>query len=54
MAKKFEKGKAEPNATGPGFRTASFFRGNQFGKNVRPQSGGAKFNPGTFKTQHKG
>ncbi len=53
MAKSFSKSKSEPNAPGPGFRTPSFFRGNQFGKNIRP-GGGPKFNPGTFKTQHKG
>lgn len=50
----FQKGKSEPNATGPGFRTPSFIRGNQFGKSLRPSNQGAKFNPGTFKTQHKG
>lgn len=55
MTQNFQKGKDAPNATGPGFRTSSSFRGNMFGRNnIRPQNGGAKFNPGQFKTQHKG
>lgn len=51
--KKFEKGKTEPNAAAPAFQgRPNFFRGNKFGggKNMNQP----KFNPGTFKTQHKG
>lgn len=45
------KKKDKPGAM-VGFRTSSFFRGQMFKPGgMKP---GAKFNPSTFKTQHKG
>lgn len=51
MPKKYIKSKSKPNMPGPGFRTPSNFRSKSFspGGNRTP-----KFNPGLFKTQHKG
>jgi hypothetical protein len=61
MAKKFIKSKSTPNATGPGFRTSDHFKGSIFsgggskfsGNRQQPKNVKA-FNPGQFKTQHKG
>jgi hypothetical protein len=52
--KKLEKSKSEPvQQPNPVFKPQNFFKtGNKFGGNMR--GGGAKFNPGQFKTQHKG
>ena len=58
-AKKYSKKKAEPNQPGPGFRTRRDHKvkksiysggGSKFSKK-NPQ---VKFNPSTFKIQHKG
>jgi hypothetical protein len=52
--KTFIKAKEGKNQTGPGFRTHDFFKKSRFeGKAVsgNKQTG---FNPGLFKTQHKG
>jgi hypothetical protein len=44
--------KDDPNASGPGFRTSNSFRGKF---NVGKKGGfQAKFNPASFKVQHKG
>lgn len=50
---KGENTKSEKPNISSGFKAPTFFRGNQFGKNIRPGNA-SKFNPGTFKTQHKG
>jgi len=46
--KTFIKKKSAPAL---GFRTPSFFKGSKF--SGKPQAG-AKFNPASFRTQHKG
>lgn len=51
--KKPEKLKKEPPSAVPIFKAPNFFKVNKFGGNMK-QGGGARFNPGTFKTQHKG
>ncbi len=59
MVKKFIKSKSGPNAIGPKYRTPDHFLGSlpprmskfSGGKANRPNLG---FNPGQFKTQHKG
>jgi len=51
MAKNFIKKKEGPNQAGPKYRTSDFFKAKTFS----PKSSfGIKFNPSTFKTQHKG
>jgi len=52
--KKADPVKSEPvTPPSPIFKPQNFFKmGNKFGGNMR--GGGAKFNPGQFKTQHKG
>lgn len=52
MPKTFVKKKDKPNAPGPGFRTSKAFKGKIIGgKKQIPQ---ARFNPASFKVQHKG
>jgi hypothetical protein len=41
-----------PNATGPKYRTSKSFRGKNFAD--KKHNTQIKFNPGQFKTQHKG
>jgi hypothetical protein len=50
-----EPSKSEPvQPTSPVFKPQNFFKtGNKFGGNMR-SGGRPQFNPGTFKTQHKG
>jgi hypothetical protein len=44
--------KAGPNAAGPKYRTPVHFKGKKFsGKRQTPH---AKFNPTTFRVQHRG
>lgn len=53
----YQKGKEGKNATGPKFGTPDHFKGSLFsgGKsNVNLNKNFPKFNPGQFKTQHKG
>lgn len=55
--KSYQKAKSGKNQTGPGFRTHDFFKKSRFeGKNMTGSAANAKagFNPGQFKTQHKG
>jgi hypothetical protein len=58
--KNYSKSKDKPNQPGPGFRTASSFRGSIFSgggskfSGNKPQNIKVKFNPAQFKTQHKG
>lgn len=63
MTKTFNKSKAGKNAAGPKYRTPDHFKGSKFsdggGSNFGSQgkvhqSNQAGFNPGQFKTQHKG
>jgi len=60
MAKKYIKGKSQPNAAGPGYRTSDHFKGSVFSAGGSKFSGNKinnptpKFNPAQFKTQHKG
>ena len=62
MTKSYQKGKSEPNSTGPKYRTPDHFRAENFGrksifgggKTNKLGSSQPKFNPGQFKIQHKG
>lgn len=62
MTKTYQKGKDQKNAPGPGFRTPGGFSAtnvqqfSKFGGGPRQPSQlpKAKFNPASFKTQHKG
>jgi len=62
MTKSYIKSKSEPNAVGPKFNTPDHFKGSIFSGGGSKFSGGGgkmgmnqpKFNPGQFRTQHKG
>lgn len=57
-SKKKDKTLSDPNPAGPGFRTPRYFKvkSSMFSKEnmVSKQSSKVKFNPSTFKVQHKG
>ncbi len=51
MPKTYVKKKSGPNATGPKYRTPSHFKGKKFRGGKTPN---IKFNPSSFKNQHRG
>lgn len=51
MPKTFVKKKSGKNASGPKYRTPDHFKGRKFSGKKTPD---IKFNPSSFKTQHRG